>query len=234
MQVEFLKTVFYHHRLRPCGDELSDVWKPLANLWYIILDYEAMQETLSSDSGAPRVSVAFPGRRRGFFESRYWLRDVVLSSLLVFTGFLFFYQPVQVEGTSMLPLLEDHERIVVNKIAYHVESIQRGDIIVFHYPLDPAQSFIKRVIGLPGDWVSIQDGQVYVNGKRLSEPYVMPAYLDDESYSPVHVAPNHYYVLGDHRDFSNDSRKWGTVARKYIYGKAVFAYWPLSDMGSIH
>jgi signal peptidase I len=193
-----------------------------------------MQETLIPGSSVPRVSVASPGRRRGFLKSRYWLRDVVLSSLLVFTVFLFFYQPVQVEGTSMLPLLKNHERIVVNKIAYHVESIQRGDIIVFRYPLDPAESFIKRVIGLPGDWVNIKDGQVYVNGKRLSEPYVLPAYLDIETYSPVHVAPNQYYVLGDHRDFSNDSREWGTVARKYIYGKAVFAYWPLSDMGSIH
>jgi signal peptidase I len=203
-------------------------------LWYIISGYEAMQETLIPGSSVPRVSGASPGSRRGFLKSRYWLRDVVLSSLLVFTVFLFFYQPVQVEGTSMLPLLKNHERIVVNKIAYHVESIQRGDIIVFRYPLDPAESFIKRVIGLPGDWVNIKDGQVYVNGKRLSEPYVLPAYLDNESYSPVHVAPNHYYVLGDHRDFSNDSRKWGTVARKNIYGKAVFAYWPLSDMGSIH
>lgn len=202
-------------------------------LWYIILSYEVMQETLIPGSSVPRVSVASPGRRRGFLKSRYWLRDVVLSSLLAFTLFLLFYQPVQVEGTSMLPLLKNHERIVVNKIAYHVESIQRGDIIVFRYPLDPAQSFIKRVIGLPGDWVSIKDGQVFVNGKRLSEPYVLPAYLDTESYSPVHVARNQFYVLGDHRDFSNDSREWGTVARKYIYGKAVFAYWPLSDMGSI-
>jgi len=203
-------------------------------LWYIISSYEAMQETLIPGSSVPRVSVASPGRRTGFLKNRFWLRDVVLSSLLVFTLFLFFYQPVQVEGTSMLPLLKNHERIVVNKIAYHVESIQRGDIIVFRYPLDPAQSFIKRVIGLPGDWVNIKDGQVYVNGKRLSEPYVLPAYLDTESYSPIHVAPNQFYVLGDHRDFSNDSREWGTVARKYIYGKAVFAYWPLSDMGSIH
>jgi signal peptidase I len=192
-----------------------------------------MQEILTPDSSVPGVSMAYPARRGGFLKSRYWLRDVVLSSLLVFTVFLFFYQPVQVEGTSMLPLLEDNERIVVNKIVYHVESIRRGDIIVFHYPLNPAQSFIKRVIGLPGDWVSVKDGQVYVNGKRLSEPYLLPAYLDEESYSPVHVAPEHYYVLGDHRDFSNDSREWGTVARKYIYGKAVFAYWPPSDMGSI-
>ena len=193
-----------------------------------------MQETHIPDSCFPRVSMAYPGRRKGFLESRYWLRDVLLTSLLAFIAFLVFYQPVQVEGTSMLPLLKNHERIVVNKIAYHVESIQRGDIIVFRYPLDPAQSFIKRVIGLPGDWVGIRDGKVYVNGRRLTEPYVLPAYLDDETYAPVHVAPGHYYVLGDHRDFSNDSREWGTVARKYIYGKAVFAYWPLSDLGSLH
>jgi signal peptidase I len=168
------------------------------------------------------------------FEHRCWLRDVLLASLLVFIVFLFIYQPVQVEGTSMLPQLKNHERIVVNNIAYHVESIQRGDIIVFHYPLDPAKSFIKRVVGLPGDWIRIQDGQVYVNGRLLSEPYILPAYLGEESCPPVHVAADHFYVLGDHRVFSNDSREWGTLSRKYIYGKAVFAYWPLSDAGSLH
>jgi signal peptidase I len=193
-----------------------------------------MQERDIPDCCFPRVSMAYPDRRKGFWGRRYWLRDLVLSVLLAFTVFLFLYQPVQVEGTSMLPLLKNHERIVVNRIAYHVESIHRGDIIVFHYPLDPAQSFIKRVIGLPGDLVSIRNGQVYVNGQLLREPYVMPAYLDQETYAPVHVAPGHYYVLGDHRDFSSDSRMWGTVARKYIYGKAVFAYWPLSDVGSLH
>ena len=192
-----------------------------------------MQERDIPDSCFPRGSGQSPGQGKGFLGRRYWLRDTILSVLLAFTVFLLLYQSVQVEGTSMLPLLKNHERIVVNKIAYHVESIHRGDIIVFHYPLDPAESFIKRVIGLPGDWVSIRDGQVYVNGRRLKEPYVMPAYLDEETYSPVHVAPGHYYVLGDHRDFSSDSRTWGTVARKYIYGKAVFAYWPLSDVGSL-
>lgn len=193
-----------------------------------------MQEILTPDSSVPCVCMAYPGRRWRFLKGRYWLRDIVLSALLVLTLFLFFYQPVQVEGNSMLPLLQDRERIVVNKIVYRVESIRRGDIIVFHYPRDPAQSFIKRVIGLPGDWVSVKDGQVYVNGKRLSESYVLPAYLDAESHSPVHVAPEHYYALGDHRDFSNDSREWGTVARKYIYGKAVLAYWPPNELGLIH
>lgn len=192
-----------------------------------------MQERNILDNCFPPVPRAYSSRWRGFFERRYWLRDVVLSVLLVFTVFFFLYQPVQVKGTSMLPLLQNHERIMVNRIVYHVEAIHRGDIIVFHFPLDPAESFIKRVIGLPGDWVSIKDGQVYVNGKLLKEPYVPTAYLGDETCAPVHVAPNHYYVLGDHRDFSNDSRDWGTVDRKYIYGKAVFAYWPLSDIGSL-
>jgi signal peptidase I len=193
-----------------------------------------MQETHIPDSFFPCASVVSSSRRRGFFESRYWLRDVLLASLLAFTVFLFFYKPVQVEGTSMLPQLKDHERIVVSTVAYHVESIRRGDIIVFHYPLNPSESFIKRVIGLPGDRVSIRDGLVYVNGRRLSEPYMPPGYLGDETCPPVYIAPDHYYVLGDHRDFSNDSREWGTLARKYIYGKALFAYWPLSDVGSLH
>lgn len=198
------------------------------------LVYYAMQETHIPDSCFPRVPTVRSSRRRTFFESRYWLRDIVLALLLAFTIFLFFYQPVQVEGTSMLPVLKNHERIVVNRITYDVESIRRGDIIVFHYPLDPSESFIKRVVGLPGDWVSIRDGQVYVNGGRLSEPYILPAYAGDETRAPVHVAPNHYYVLGDHRDFSNDSREWGQVARSYIYGKAVFAYWPPGDAGLLH
>ena len=193
-----------------------------------------MQERHIPDNCLPRASMPHPARRKKFFEGRYWLRDLVLSVLVVFTVFVSLYQPVQVEGTSMLPLLKNHERIVVNKIAYHVESIQRGDIIVFQFPLDPAESFIKRVVGLPGDWVSIKDGRVYVNGRRLGEPYILPGYLGGETCPPVHVAPNHYYVLGDHRDFSNDSREWGTLARKYICGKAVFAYWPLSDLGSLH
>lgn len=193
-----------------------------------------MQETHIPDSCVPRAPTIHSSRRRVFFESRYWLRDAILALLLAFTVFMFFYQPVQVEGTSMLPLLKNHERIVVNRVAYHIESIHRGDIIVFDYPMDPSQSFIKRVVGLPGDWVSIRDGRVYVNGKRLREPYLLPAYVDNATYAPVHVAPNHYYVLGDHRDFSNDSREWGQVARKYIYGKAVFAYWPPGDAGLLH
>jgi len=165
------------------------------------------------------------------FEARYWLRDLILSVLLAFIVIVFLYQPVQVEGTSMMPRLENHERIFINKFLYRFRSVERGDVVVFRYPLDTSKSYIKRVIGLPGDEVTIRDGHVLVNGQPLREPYVPSSYLDDQSYPPVHVEPNHYFVLGDHRSSSNDSREWGTVDQEYIYGKAVFVYWPLSQIG---
>ena len=166
-----------------------------------------------------------------FFETRYWLRDLILSVLLAFIVIVFLYQAVQVEGTSMMPRLENHERIFINKFLYRFRPIERGDVVVFKYPLDTSKSYIKRVIGLPGDEVSIHDGHVLVNGKPLSEPYVPPGYLDDQSYPSVRVGPNQYFVLGDHRSSSNDSRVWGTVDRQLIYGKAAFVYWPLSQAG---
>ena len=168
-----------------------------------------------------------------FFETRYWLRDLILAVLLSFIVIVFLYQPVQVEGTSMMPHLTNHQRIFINKFVYHFEPIQRGDIVVFWYPLDPTKQYIKRVVGLPGEWVALRDGRVYVNGEPLGETYIPPEYFDHQSYPPVHVEPDHYYVLGDHRESSNDSRVWGTVDRKFIYGKAVFVYWPLSQIGAL-
>lgn len=175
-----------------------------------------------------------PGRpRQGYFDARYWLRDLILSVLLAFIVIVFLYQPVQVEGTSMMPRLANHERIFINKFVYRFEPIQRGDIVVFWYPVDPSKSYIKRVVGLPGEWVSIRGGRVYVNGKVLAEPYIPPRYLDQKDYPPVYVEPDHYYVLGDHRESSNDSRVWGTVDQRYIYGKAVFVYWPVTEFGAL-
>jgi signal peptidase I len=104
---------------------------------------------------------------------------------------------------------------------------------VFWYPLDPTKSYIKRVIGVPGDRVEIDSGQVMVNGKELLETYVPEEYRDQQSLAPRTVPPDHYFVLGDHRSSSNDSRSWGFVERKYIYGKAVFVYWPLEKMGRL-
>jgi len=177
--------------------------------------------------------VASGNARRRFFETRYWLRDLLLSILLAFIVIVFLYQPVQVEGTSMMPRLSNHDRIFINKFIYRFEPIRRGDIVVFSYPLDLSKSYIKRVVGLPGEWVSIKQGRVYVNGKPLTELYVPPEYFDHQSYPPIYVEPGRYYVLGDHRESSNDSRVWGTVDQKFIYGKAVFVYWPFSELGSL-
>jgi signal peptidase I len=171
-----------------------------------------------------------------WLEAIGWARDMVLSVVIAILAILFAYQPVKVEGTSMMPSIEDQERIFVNKFLYRfgLGDISRGDTVVFWYPGDPAKSFIKRVIGVPGDRVEIRSGQVVLNGKEIDEPYVPEYYRDEQSVKPLVVPPNEYFVLGDHRSSSNDSRSWGPVSRRHIYGKAVFVYWPLDKLGLIH
>jgi signal peptidase I len=166
-------------------------------------------------------------------EIRGWTRDVFFAIGTAVIIVVFFYQPVRVEGTSMLPELVDQERIFVNKFVYRIEDVARRDIVVFWYPLDTTKSYIKRVIGLPGDVVEVRRGRVLVNGEILDEIYVPPEFFDRRTYSPVYVEPDSYYVLGDHRSQSNDSRMWGLVPTENIYGKAVFRYWPMSKMGTI-
>jgi signal peptidase I len=162
-----------------------------------------------------------------------WVRDLVVSVVISAFIIIFLYQPVRVEGTSMLPMLEDQDRLFINKIAYRVGEIHRGDVVVFEYPRDHTKSYIKRVIALPGDRLRIADGQVYVNGVRLKEPYVPNRFADDRS-EPEQVLPSHeYFVMGDHRSISSDSREFGPVDRDLIYGKAVFVYWPMEQVGVV-
>ena len=166
-------------------------------------------------------------------EIRWWVRDIFFAVGTAIMIVIFLYQPVKVEGTSMLPELRDQERIFVNKFVYRIEEINRKDIVVFWYPRDPTKSYIKRIIGMPGDTVEIKDGNVFINEQLLTEPYVDPNFFDDRTYPAVIVEPGHYFVLGDHRNQSNDSRMWGMVPARYIYGKAVFRYWPMSKIGSL-
>jgi signal peptidase I len=164
------------------------------------------------------------------------LRDLAFSVVLAVVLIVFIYQPVKVEGTSMMPGLTDQDRIFINKYEYKIGSgqIQRSDLIVFHFPLDPSQSYIKRVIAGPGDEVEIVDGDVYVNGRMQEEAYVPAEYRDHIALRRETVPPNKYFVLGDHRSSSNDSRTWGFVDRSLIYGKAVFVYWPPEKIGRVH
>ena len=161
--------------------------------------------------------------------ARYLLVSLAISAFII----IFLYQPVKVEGTSMMPGLEDQERIFVNKFVYRWEPIERGDIVVFRYPRDTTKSYIKRVIGLAGDHIRIVNGQVYVNGEALDEAYVPSDYADARSFGEIMVPPNSYFVLGDHRTMSNDSRDFGAVNERYIYGKAVFGYWPMEKLGRL-
>jgi signal peptidase I len=162
-----------------------------------------------------------------------WVRDLLVSLAISAFIIIFLYQPVKVEGTSMMPGLEDQERIFVNKFVYRWEPIQRGDIIVFRYPRDTSKSYIKRVIGIAGDHIRIENGQVYVNGEVLDEDYVPTDYADARSYGEIVVPASSFFVLGDHRTMSNDSRDFGTVDERYIYGKAVFGYWPMEKLGRL-
>src|SRR6185437_183697 len=129
---------------------------------------------------------------------RLWFRDLLISVAASFMMIMFVYQQVRVEGTSMLPDLRNEDHLFINKFIYHFASISRGDVVVFHYPLDPSTSYIKRVIALPGDTLRIDEGRVYVNGKRIAEPYVPLRYRDVRSVPKMVVPPNEYYVLGDH------------------------------------
>ena len=165
-----------------------------------------------------------------------WLRDLLISAAASVLIITFLYQPVRVEGTSMLPRLEDRDRLFINKFAYHFESIKRGDVVVFLHPspLDPHQSYIKRVIALPGDQIRIDSGRVFVNGSPIREPYVPREYRDNRSMAEMTVPSDCYFVLGDHRNVASDSRDFGPVERSLIYGKAVFVYWPARDVGVVH
>ena len=138
-----------------------------------------------------------------------WLRDLTVSIVVSTFIIIFLYQPVRVEGTSMLPVLEDQDRLFINKMAYRVGEIHHGDVVVFLYPHDHTKSYIKRVIALPGEQVRIDHGKVFVNGRAVREKYVPAMYADDRSQPEMTVPANEYFVMGDHRSISSDSRTSG-------------------------
>ncbi len=183
---------------------------------------------VASEPGAPG-----PPPTQRFAGLRSWGRDLALSVLVSAFIIVFLYQPVRVEGTSMLPNLEDHDRLFINKLAFHVGDVHRGDVVVFQYPRDHSKSYIKGVIGLPGDTVAIREGQVILNGKPLREPYVPARFTDDRSLPEMTIPDDQFFVMGDHRSISSDSRDFGPVDRDLIYGKASFVYWPMDQAGIV-
>jgi signal peptidase I len=191
---------------------------------------------LTQHSGEPaEAAIAPQGAARGRVLRAVWefLHDLSVAVLFCFFLIAFVAQAFRVQGTSMEPLLLDGERIVVNKFIYRFQPIERGDVVVFWFPRDPSISFIKRVVGLPGDLVEIRSGQLLVNGLAAPEAYLPSSFRDGDSFPPTEVRKGYYFVLGDHRRSSNDSRSWGEVPEKYIYGRAVFRFWPFDRVGPI-
>ena len=194
---------------------------------------EIHSEQPATEAQAAEASEPSQPARRPISGWRLWTRDLLFSAAASVLIITFLYQPVRVEGTSMLPRLVDQDRLFINKVVYHFEAIERGDVVVFHYPRNPQVSYIKRIIAVPGDSFRIDRGQVFVNGKAVSEPYVPEEYRDSRSYEAIVVPPDQYFVLGDHRSIASDSRDFGPVKRDLIYGKATFVYWPKQDVGVV-
>lgn len=161
------------------------------------------------------------------------LHDLAIAVVVCVLLITYVVQAFKVQGTSMSPELEDGERILVNKFLYYFGDIKRGDVVVFWYPEDPQLSFIKRVVALPGETVEIRSGKVFVNDMPLDEPFVSDANADQRSFPPLEVRPGHFFVLGDNRRGSNDSRSWGLVPQRYIYGKAFLRIWPPREAGVV-
>jgi signal peptidase I len=154
------------------------------------------------------------------------LSAAVYATLIV----TFCVQVARVDGLSMAPTLEDQDRLIVNKLVYLLGDPQPGDIVMLYYPVDPDKMFVKRVIAQEGDTVRIVDGRVYVNELPLADDYVPSEFRSHDDLGPTVVQPGYYFVMGDHRNNSLDSRHWGSVPKKYIVGKVNVRWWPLQDV----
>ena len=156
-----------------------------------------------------------------------WLKTLASAAVYATLIVTFGFQVARVEGHSMAPTLSDQDRLIVNKLAYRIGEPHIGDIVMLYYPNDPNKSFVKRVIAEEGDQVRIVDGKVYRNDILLDDSFVPPDFRSHDDWGPQVIPEGYYFVMGDHRNNSSDSRHWGFVPKKYIIGKVQLRWWPL-------
>jgi signal peptidase I len=159
-----------------------------------------------------------------------WLKTLLSAAVYATLIVTFGFQVARVEGQSMAPTLEDQDRLIVNKLAYRMADPQVGDIVMLYYPRDPDKSFVKRIIAEPGDTVRVVDGVVYRNDVPIDDAFIPEEYRSTDNLGPQLLPEGYYYVMGDHRNNSSDSRSWGNVPKKYIIGKVQIRWWPVTEV----
>ena len=187
-----------------------------------------LDETVAS-SPKPPAPATVSLRRRVANELFDWLKTVTMAAVYATLIVTFGFQVARVDGQSMAPTLHDHDRLIVNKLAYQVGEPQIGDIVMLLYPNDPSKTFVKRVVAAEGDEVKIAGGKVYRNGALMDDSFVSPQFRSHEDFGPTRIRDGYYFVMGDHRNASSDSRDWGEVPKKYIIGRVQVRWWPLPD-----
>ena len=208
--------------------EMLDVAAPAAEpLPTVSVEPASLAEVRATGSPESAASAAAWRQRREELMSgvRTLLSAGVYATLIVTFGF----QVARVDGRSMAPTLEDHDRLIVNKLVYEIGEPRPGDIVMLYYPINPEKMFVKRVIAQENDTVRIVDGRVYVNDVPLHDDYVPEEFRSHDDWGPITVQQCYYFVMGDHRNNSSDSRHWGQVPKKYIVGKVKIRWWPLQE-----
>ena len=188
----------------------------------------------SAEAAAPAAPIEDPAQqvidRLNVWKDELiaWFKTLASAAVYATLIVTFGFQVARVEGQSMAPTLADQDRLIVNKFAYRfLNDPRRGDIVMLYYPLNPDKSFVKRVIAEEGDQVRIVDGRVYVNDVPVHDDYVPPQYRSHDEWGPQVIPEGYYFVMGDHRNNSSDSRHWGFVPKKYIIGRVQLRWWPI-------
>ena len=219
----------------PLFDDQASIPGDTTTTSYTPIDPSLVMSTADGTATSPEMRLELDDRTAVFMQRIHvWKDELVawfktLASAAVYATLIvtFGFQVARVEGQSMAPTLADQDRLIVNKLAYRMGEPRRGDIVMLYYPLNPDKSFVKRVIAEEGDQVRIVDGRVYVNDVPMGDDFVPPEYRSHDDFGPTVIPEGYYFVLGDHRNNSSDSRHWGMVPKKYIVGKVKVRWWPL-------